>query len=169
MIKFFRKIRTKLLSENKFSKYLIYVLGEIILIVIGILIALSINNWNENRKESKLEKIYLTGIKDDLEKDIEQAKIVIDEHLKQLNDPAMADLEGSLAFSKNRPAVVDMIAKGNKAKFYKDGTLLEIPVEEISSKEKFSRKHYSKNDIESMAESIKEQGVLQTIDRRPGK
>ncbi|WP_370476488.1 DUF6090 family protein [Tamlana flava] len=51
MIKFFIKIRQKLLSENKFSKYLIYAIGEIILVVIGILIALQINNWNENRKD----------------------------------------------------------------------------------------------------------------------
>jgi len=47
MIKFFRKIRQQLLAENKFTKYLIYAIGEIVLVVIGILIALSINNWNE--------------------------------------------------------------------------------------------------------------------------
>ena len=49
MIKFFRRIRQQLLIENKFSKYLIYAIGEIILVVIGILIALSINNWNTNK------------------------------------------------------------------------------------------------------------------------
>ena len=51
MIKIFRKIRQKMLTENKFSKYLIYAIGEIFLVVIGILIALSINNWNDERKE----------------------------------------------------------------------------------------------------------------------
>ena len=50
MIKFFRKIRQKLLTENKFSKYLLYAIGEIFLVVIGILIALQINNWNERQK-----------------------------------------------------------------------------------------------------------------------
>ncbi len=50
MIKFFRHIRQRLLTENKLSKYLIYAIGEIILVVIGILIALQINNWNEARK-----------------------------------------------------------------------------------------------------------------------
>src|SRR6056297_275206 len=50
MIKFFRRIRQKLLSENKFSKYLLYALVEIVLVVIGILIALQINNWNEEQK-----------------------------------------------------------------------------------------------------------------------
>lgn len=55
MIKFFRKIRQKLLSENKFSNYLLYAVGEIILVVIGILIALEINNWNDQQIENKNE------------------------------------------------------------------------------------------------------------------
>jgi hypothetical protein len=66
MIKFFRKIRQKLLNENKFSKYLIYALGEIILVVIGILIALSINNWNDVRKDQKIESNYLSGLRKEL-------------------------------------------------------------------------------------------------------
>ncbi|WP_179344739.1 hypothetical protein [Winogradskyella ursingii] len=58
MIKFFRKIRQKMLTENKFSKYLIYAVGEIILVVIGILIALQVNNLNEVRKSDlELNKI----------------------------------------------------------------------------------------------------------------
>ena len=55
MIKFFRKYRQQLLSENRFTKYLIYAIGEIILVVIGILIALQINNWNETQKQNKEE------------------------------------------------------------------------------------------------------------------
>ena len=55
MIKLFRKIRQNLLSEGKTSKYLKYALGEIVLVVIGILIALQINNWSENRKETRKE------------------------------------------------------------------------------------------------------------------
>ena len=70
MIKFFRKIRQRLLTENKFSKYLIYAIGEIILVVIGILIALSINNWNQDKQQQKiLNNIYAT-IKADLQQDI---------------------------------------------------------------------------------------------------
>ena len=49
MIKFFRKIRQNLVMQNKTSKYFKYAIGEIILVVIGILIALQINNWNSNR------------------------------------------------------------------------------------------------------------------------
>ncbi len=66
MIKFFRKIRQKLLSENKFSRYVIYAIGEIILVVIGILIALQINNWNEAKKTRVKEVTYLTNLKNDL-------------------------------------------------------------------------------------------------------
>jgi hypothetical protein len=58
MIKFFRRIRQKLLAENKFSKYLLYATGEVILIVIGILLALYLNNLN-NEKTSKLVEIEL--------------------------------------------------------------------------------------------------------------
>ena len=66
MIKFFRKIRQKMLTENKFSKYLIYAVGEIILVVIGILIALQINNWNETRQIKKVEKEILYVLLEDL-------------------------------------------------------------------------------------------------------
>jgi hypothetical protein len=67
MIKFFRKIRQKLLTENKTSKYLIYAIGEIILVVIGILIALQINNWNTNRLNNAEEKVILNNLKNDLQ------------------------------------------------------------------------------------------------------
>ncbi|MBO3115440.1 hypothetical protein J4050_01695 [Winogradskyella sp. DF17] len=59
MIKFFRKIRYTLLNENKTGKYIKYAIGEIILVVIGILIALQINNWNQSRKEAKQEQLIL--------------------------------------------------------------------------------------------------------------
>ena len=71
MIKFFRKIRQKLLSENKFSKYLVYAIGEIVLVVIGILIALQINNWNENRKNEEQGIIQKKALKIELENDLE--------------------------------------------------------------------------------------------------
>ena len=70
MIKFFRKIRQNLLTENKFSKYLLYAIGEIILVVIGILIALQINNWNEENKVNQFEIIMLKEIQNALTDDI---------------------------------------------------------------------------------------------------
>ncbi len=66
MIKFFRHIRQNLLIENKTGRYLKYAIGEIILVVIGILIALGINNWNENRKESIEEKLVLRSLLENL-------------------------------------------------------------------------------------------------------
>ncbi len=72
MIKFFRKIRQKLLSENKFSKYLIYAIGEIILVVIGILIALGINNLNISKQENKEFQIILNSLEKDIKLDIQR-------------------------------------------------------------------------------------------------
>jgi hypothetical protein len=69
MIKFFRKIRQNLLMENKTGKYFKYAIGEIVLVVIGILIALQINNWNENRKSSKIRNNYYEQVLQDLAKD----------------------------------------------------------------------------------------------------
>jgi hypothetical protein len=65
----YRKIRQKFLTENKFSKYLIYAIGEIILVVIGILIALQINNWNEIQKKEKLRVSYEVSLINDLSLD----------------------------------------------------------------------------------------------------
>ena len=63
MIKFFRRIRQKLLAEKIFNKYLVYAVGEIILIIIGILIALQISNWNEVKKIRSSEQQYLLALK----------------------------------------------------------------------------------------------------------
>jgi len=72
MIKFFRRIRQRLLSENKFSKYLLYAIGEIILVVIGILIALSINNWSENGKDRAQEQELLSQLQSEFQSNLEQ-------------------------------------------------------------------------------------------------
>ncbi|MBT8297715.1 MAG: hypothetical protein KJO52_05220, partial [Maribacter sp.] len=104
MIKFFRKIRQNLLLENKTGKYFKYAIGEIILVVIGILIALQINNWNESNKLKKEETLYLKRLKTDLEKDtlyynnnINRANLLIDRNytfLKKLYDEQKSIDEG---------------------------------------------------------------------------
>jgi hypothetical protein len=78
MIKFFRKIRYDLMEKNKTGKYLKYAIGEIILVVIGILIALSINNWNENRKS----KIASVEIYNNLLQTLRQDSIKIQQIIK---------------------------------------------------------------------------------------
>ncbi|MFD1063460.1 hypothetical protein ACFQ1Q_09405 [Winogradskyella litorisediminis] len=74
MIKFFRKIRQNLLLKNKFKKYLVYAIGEIFLVVIGILLALSINNWNSNRIKDKIIRNYYERIISELNQEIISAE-----------------------------------------------------------------------------------------------
>ena len=69
MIKFFRKTRFDLMEQNKTGKYFKYAIGEILLVVIGILIALSINNWNENQQHKKAESQYYQNIKRQITED----------------------------------------------------------------------------------------------------
>lgn len=66
MLRFFSNIRQKLAAENNVAKYLRYAVGEILLVVIGILIALQVNNWNEQRKQRATELHYLSNLKNDL-------------------------------------------------------------------------------------------------------
>lgn len=83
MIKFFRKIRQKLLSENRFAKYIMYAAGEIVLVVVGILIALQLNIARENGKKEKLEIGYLKGILNDLDQDINDLHGLLDKDTAQ--------------------------------------------------------------------------------------
>ncbi len=82
MIKFFRNIRQNLLNEGKTSKYFKYAIGEIVLVVIGILIALQINNWNEGRKENIHQKSVLSNLLQDLKSD----SVSYSQNLKELKN-----------------------------------------------------------------------------------
>lgn len=100
MIKFFRKIRRQLLTENRFSKYLIYAIGEIVLVVIGILIALQVNVMNNNRSLERTKQIYYKQILGDLERDIsfikyvtvglDSTKVLYDSFFKSLDKPNLS-------------------------------------------------------------------------------
>jgi sensor domain CHASE-containing protein len=70
MIKFFRKIRQNLLSENKFSKYLLYAVGEIVLVIIGILIALAINQKNTDKNNNELRDLYLIQLNEEINENL---------------------------------------------------------------------------------------------------
>ena len=72
MIKFFRKIRQTSIFENKFGNYLIYAIGELILVVIGILIALQINNCNEQRNSDKQELLLLKQLQIDIKTNLDE-------------------------------------------------------------------------------------------------
>ena len=76
MIKLFRGIRKKLFEQSKFTNYLFYAMGEILLVVIGILIAIQINTWNSNQANYRKEKEYLNNLLNDIEI---QSKITLDQ------------------------------------------------------------------------------------------
>ena len=114
MINFFRKIRKKLADDNKPLKYIRYAIGEIFLVVIGILIALSINNWNEDQKEHKntasTRKAHIRAIYLDLKSDVVNLTVIKSEltnrklasqYLMPLFDSENPSIEDSLLFFHN--------------------------------------------------------------------
>ena len=100
MLKFFRHIRQSLLIENKFSKYILYAIGEIILVVIGILIALQINNWNTARQNNITNTKLLEKLKIELQQNITR--------LNYLN----RDNAGYTQLIKNNDSVLTILSKG---------------------------------------------------------
>ena len=74
MITLFRRIRQKLIDTGSATKYLLYAIGEILLVVIGILIALQVNNWNEERKSLAQAEIHLETVRLNLADDVKQAE-----------------------------------------------------------------------------------------------
>ena len=94
MIKLFRKIRQRLLSEGKTGKYFKYAIGEIVLVVIGILIALQINDWNDQRKLKQQEQTYYCKISEDLKTDIKN----INRTLVSLKERKIIDFLSSKRF-----------------------------------------------------------------------
>ena len=61
-MKIFRKFRIRFLRKNRFTKYMVYAIGEILLVVIGILIAVQVNNWNNTRLNHQKENIILQNL-----------------------------------------------------------------------------------------------------------
>lgn len=113
MIKFFRNIRQKSLTENKFSKYLLYAIGEIVLVVIGILIALSLNNLNEDQKDESNRKIMLRALQSEFELNLSQLDDQIEDYNKNIHGAvsAMTKIKNEsemLADSTARKLVVEM-------------------------------------------------------------
>jgi len=91
MIKLFRTIRQRMLKENRFSRYFLYAIGEIVLVVIGILIALQINMWNEGRKDRVKEQVVLTRLIEEFNSNLLQldAKIQMREEIIRSSTAAL--------------------------------------------------------------------------------
>ena len=105
MIKFFRKIRYNLMETGKTSNYFKYAIGEIILVVIGILIALQINNWNENRIRSNEELNILKALKTGLETDLEDLRFNVNSMQKSIRfaDKVIKSMEEDQAYHDSIP------------------------------------------------------------------
>lgn len=70
MLKFFRIIRRKLLEQRKFRNYIFYAIGEILLVMVGILLALQVNNWNQEHNQKEVERKYLLNLKYEFEENL---------------------------------------------------------------------------------------------------
>lgn len=129
MIKFFRKIRYDLMKQNKMSKYFKYAIGEILLVVIGILIALQINNWNEKRKADSQETVLLEQLLSDFESNLEQLnqKISMREDFKNsskillsyIDNPKLASTDSvndhigkTMPYASFDPIIIDLAGSG---------------------------------------------------------
>jgi hypothetical protein len=84
MISFFRKIRHRLLRESQVSRYLIYAFGEILLVMVGILLAMYINNLNEDRKNRIKEQAYIQSLIVDLNQDLEMLHEVVEHNTSKI-------------------------------------------------------------------------------------
>ncbi len=134
MIKFFRKIRKNLLNEGKTSKYFKYAIGEIILVVIGILIALQINNWNEDKIDRRIEKTIMRNINVEFKNNLFKIKTSIknyketeqsirllmsymkfsSEQLSQINvDSLIENSIDTYDFRPTQNALTEIISSGN--------------------------------------------------------
>lgn len=102
MIKFFRRIRQKLIEQGNLKKYFFYAIGEILLVVLGILIALQINTWNDQKKDRKLETQYFERFKKEFEENIKN----VDDQIK-FSEWQMRNYEILTTALKNGPMEKD--------------------------------------------------------------
>ena len=145
MIKIFRNARKRILNNGNFKKYLIYAIGEIILVVAGILIALSINNWNNKKADSKAELQIIKNLKNQINEDKEVIKGVIDYnnlYLKQFNfahqiiennDRSQIDTLKKIAFSLFRYSDINIgstiyqnMVNSGELKLLKNSTIIDM-------------------------------------------
>jgi hypothetical protein len=106
MIPFFRKIRKEMADDNKPLKYIRYAVGEIVLVVIGILIALQINNWNKEFQNKSLEKKALENLKKDL---VIQSEIIFSQ--QDIENKSLTTLDSCSAIMNSifQPVAIDRL------------------------------------------------------------
>jgi len=165
MLTLLRKIRKSLLESGSTQKYILYAIGEIVLVVIGILIALQINNWNENRKKLKLKASYETSLMNDLSRDTLMLGRLIEENYEILNSLEMQqrrifgpqtpidtlvdiarnefDPSFNVRFRYNRNTINTLIASGNIDLFSKEINEMLMALISLQEIERENSKFYS--------------------------
>jgi hypothetical protein len=149
MFKFFRRIRQQLIAQNKFSKYMLYALGEIILVVIGILIALKVNDWNEYKKLKLQEKIYITKLIEDIQT---IKNILMFDHIN-FADESILEAQQALFYVQN----CDELAKGKEALenvLLTHGNLGTIYIQETTYSEMVANGAFSRLQNDSLKTTI---------------
>lgn len=127
MIKFFRKIRQQLLFNNKTGKYFTYAIGEIILVVIGILIALQINNWNEERTARRSEQKLLMSLSEDFKSNLASLEASMNEFPNLIEQYSLVlDHAGNLNDGLTDKMKADIITTGFIRTVLVDGTLNSV-------------------------------------------
>lgn len=130
MIKFFRHIRKSLLMENKTSKYFKYAIGEIVLVMIGILLALQVNNWNENRKLEQVELTVLKELRNDLQFSIEELDTINRYNQYYLDDYKLI----KIYIDEDRPYNITLDSAFNSLDIWEDPYLPTMAYESLKNK-----------------------------------
>ena len=132
MLKFFRKIRQQLLLENHFSKYMFYAAGEILLVMIGILLALQINNWNEARKDAIKEKKVLVSLLEDFKYSQTRLKISLETYPKEVRR-----LEAALNYiGKSSAELSEVMRDSIRSTGYRATAIAEGSIQSVLSTDK---------------------------------
>ena len=181
MIKLFSKIRKKTLAEGQTWKYFKYAIGEIVLVVIGILIALSINSWNQTRKDAQKEDSYLQNLTRDLESQIESidiqlsyeqkyeknAKLLLNAYhgsggfvIDSVTAAQLNILVERKTFVRTDPTFEDLISTGNIG-LLKNITLRNELIEFYQELERYERILHNNNTL--MVDEMYGQNIIQFI------
>jgi len=162
MINFFRKTRKKMADDNKPLKYIRYAIGEIVLVVIGILIALSVSNWNDNRNLRNQELLLLNNLKLEMENNL----FLIENYLKTKEERIK---DANVLLSYTDPDYIqkeeDSLARKFIRIFYIDNYKAEIMVlnaAKNSNSIKLIRNQQIKTNLAKWEQSLKSQ--MQLID-----
>ena len=167
MIKFFRKIRQNLIMENQMGKYFKYAIGEIILVMIGILLALQVNDWNTKRLLQSKEQVYLKQIRISLNNDLERIKEVKEFNAEKASyiDSTFIVLEQSSNPEKYMPLISNYLFVMGEFNVFEpnniafENMIASENIDLITNMElrKNLSLYYQRNFVNSTQERIKEQ------------